>query len=194
MIAESMTFYRHSILSFISNLNYHYSQNEFYPARKTKLEENRTAESTLKSVDGLFTVTSNIQFIHSIEDRYQFLNPIFGTIHMITVVMRQGNDTVPGKQVITKHYFSEIELNEEWDILSNEGTRKAKGTVQRNSKFSNFTSFRFRICFSNLWIMLNKLLEIKWECFSWSCDFSSQRYRRTRERAKVTDFGKVLLR
>ena len=136
MIAESMTFYRHSIWSFISNLNYHYSQNEFYPTRKTKLQENRTAESTLKSVDELFTVTSNIQFIHSIEHRYQFLNPIFGTIHMITVVMRQGNDTLPGKQVITKHYFSEIELNEELDacILSNEGTHKAKGTVQRHEK------------------------------------------------------------
>ena len=48
---------------------------------------------------------------------------------MITVVMRQINDTLPGKQVITKHYFSEIELNEELDILSNEGTHKAKGTV-----------------------------------------------------------------
>ena len=53
---------------------------------------------------------------------------------MITVVMRQGNDTLPGKQVITKHYFSGIELNEELDILSNEGTHKAKSTVQRHEK------------------------------------------------------------
>ena len=155
MIAESMTFYRHSIWSFISNLNYHCSQNEFYPTRKTKLQVNRAAESTLKSVDELFTVTSNIQFIHSIEHRYQFLSPIFGTIRMITVVMRQGKDTLPGKQVITKHYFSGIELNEELDILSNERTHKAKSTVQRHekdSKFtcSNFTYFQFRICFSNL--------------------------------------------
>ena len=121
---------------------------------KTKLQVNRAAESTLKSVDELFTVTSNIQFIHSIEHRYQFLNPIFGTIHMITVVMRQINDTLPGKQVITKHYFSEIELNEELDILSNEGTHKAKGTVQSHEKETvNLVSsfpFHFRICFSNL--------------------------------------------
>ena len=102
----------------------------------------------------LFTATSNIQFIHSIEHRYQFLNPIFGTIHMIAVVMRQGNDTLPRKQVITKHYFSEIELNEELDILSNEGTHKAKVTVQSHEKETvNLVSsfpFHFRICFSNL--------------------------------------------
>ena len=134
MIAESAIFYQHSIWSFISNLNYHYSQNESYPTRKTKLQENRAAENTLKSVDELFTVTSKIQFIHSIEHRYQFLNPIFGTIHMITVVMGQGNDTLPRKQVITKPYFSEIELNKELDIKSNEGTHKAKGTVQRREK------------------------------------------------------------
>ena len=71
MIAESTTFYQHSIWSFISNLNYHYSQNEFYPTRKTKLQVNRAAESTLKSVGELFTATSNIQFIHSIEHGYQ---------------------------------------------------------------------------------------------------------------------------
>ena len=130
MIAGSTPFYRNSIWSFISNLNNHYSHNELFPTRKTTLQENRAAESTLKSVDELFRVTSNTQFIHSIEHRYQFLNPILGTIHMITVVMRQGNDTLPGKQVTTKHYFSEIELNEELDALSNEGTHKAKGSTQ----------------------------------------------------------------
>ena len=132
LIAESTPFYRHSIWSFISNLNNHYLHNELFPTRKTTLQENRAAELTLRSVDELFRITSNTQFIHSIEHRYQFLNPIFGTIHMIAVVMRQGNDTLPGKQAITKHYFSKIELNEELDTLSNEGTHKAKSTVQRH--------------------------------------------------------------
>ena len=153
MTAGSTPFNRHSIWSFISNLNNYYSHNELFPSRKTTLQENRAAKSILRSVDELFRITSNTQFIHSIEHRYQFLNPIFGTIHMIAAVMRQGNDTLPGKQVITKNYFSKIELNEELDSLSNEGTHKAKSTVQRHenktvhlitSLPSNFESF-FRL-------------------------------------------------